>query len=76
MPALARAKATACLAGAIALDTYQGRQMEWSLLEDSYMQGVLEGEQEYLECGEHKTSQCYGDVYKWLSSSLKKAMLL
>jgi hypothetical protein len=76
MPPLVRAKATACLAGAIALDTYQGRQMEWSLLEHEYMVKVLQGIQEYLECEEHKTAKFYGDVYKWLSSSLKKAMIL
>ena len=76
MPPLHRAKATACMAGATALDTYQGRQNEWSLLEQEYMQRVLQGDQEYLECEEHKTAKFYGDVYKWLSPSLKKAMLL
>jgi hypothetical protein len=76
MPALSRAKSTACLAGGIALDTYEGREMEWTLLEDEYMQGVLEGGQEILECEEHKTAKFYGDAYKWLSPSLKKAMVL
>ena len=76
MPPLVRAKATTCVAGGAALDTYMGRMMEWTLAEAEYVLRILATDQEYLECEEHKTSKYYGDVYKWLSSPLKKAMIL
>ena len=71
----ARGAANAAVAGAIALDTFAGRKMEWENLRFAYAKEVLmTNNSDHVLCSQHKTAKTYGEVAKWLSPGLRSAL--
>lgn len=50
LPKLARGAANNIMAGAIALDTFSGRKMEWELLQYDYLLGQLQAVHDFSVC--------------------------
>ena len=64
----------ACMAGAIAFDTFAGRKGEWESLDWSYVNAhVLQQKNHYVICKRHKTFKTYGELCKRLTPGLFKA---
>ena len=72
LPKAARGTANACVAGAIVLDTFAGRKMEWEIMTCKDVKEMLEEDRDYMVCAKHKTSKKYGDLAKWISPGLKE----
>ena len=74
MPPCARAVANACIAGAVLLDTFMGRSMEWEILPYEHLAAQLEAGKNFIVCAEHKTSLRNGELAKYLSPGLVEAL--
>ena len=74
MPPCARAVANACIAGAVLLDTYIGRSMEWEILTHEHLAAQLDAGRDVIVCAEHKTFRRYGELAKYLSLGLVEAL--
>ena len=64
------------LCGAIVLDTYAGRVHEWVIAARHVVQRMLDSDDYWIACQNHKTSQHYGDVGKYISPGLKEMFRL
>jgi hypothetical protein len=69
-----RILANACMAGAMSLDTVMGSKKEWENLDAEYADRVLDDDQEFIVCKDHKTHRTYGDIAKWLPAGLGECM--
>ena len=74
MPPCARAVANACIAGAVLLDTFMGRSMEWEILTHEHLAAQLDAGRDVIVCAEHKTFRRYGELAKYLSPGLVEAL--
>ena len=68
--------ATSCLVGAIWLDGFGGRKMEWETMKGEEVDKMLSEGKDFLVCPEHKTSHTYGSLAKWLSPGVRAAVEL
>ena len=75
LSAKARGLSNACLAGAVAFDTFSGRKMEHEVLDYEYACSMLWPEiQGHIICPKHKTSSTYGSLCKVVTPGLGMAM--
>lgn len=70
VPKLARGAANAAIAGGIHFDTFGGRKWEWEHADYEYVCSVLDAEEDFIVCKQHKTSRTYGDLAKKLTPGL------
>ena len=77
LPRKVKGLVNACMAGAIAFDTFAGRKGEWESLQLCIVvEDVLQKQRYYVLCTEHKTSKTYGELCKRLTPGLFKAFEL
>ena len=74
IPRLARGAANAAISGGIHFDTFGGRKWEWEHADYAYICSVLDSDQRYIICQQHKTSKTYGDLAKKLTPGLYEAL--
>ena len=74
MPTSARQLANTAIAGIIYNDTHGGRKREWEIAKLDYVRTVLASGSDCLVCSDHKTWKTYGDIAKWLSPGLARAL--
>ena len=68
LPRLARGAANAAISGAIHFDTFGGRKWEWEHCDYDYICNVLDSDQRYIVCQQHKTYKTYGDLANKIDS--------
>lgn len=74
LPMKVRGLANSCLVGAIWLDGFGGRKMEWENLSYTQVDGMDKASEDFLLMDEHKTSRTYGTLAKWLSPGVLAAV--
>ena len=69
-----KAAANIAMVGIIYLNGFAGRSGEWQKMKRAYVQDQLNMNCASLTCKEHKTSNEYGELCKWISRGTAEAM--
>jgi len=74
LPKNVQGLANAAIVGAIWLDMFGGRKMEWEKMSGAQVDKMITDGIDYLVCTEHKTSRTYGSLAKWLTPGVLEAV--
>ena len=69
-----KACANALMAGIVFCNSYAGRPGEWTVLERTSVEALLESGKDWIRMYKHKTSKVYGSAGRAVSSGLKEGM--
>ena len=73
MPQRVQGLANSCLAGALYVGAFAGRNGEWEKLDVAAVDRMLSEGKDWIPVDSHKTARTYGDLAKWLPEGLKHA---
>ena len=76
LPRNVQGLANSCLVGAMWLDGFGGRKMEWEIMKGEDVDKMFSEGKDFLICPHHKTSSTYGSLAKWLSPGVRAAFEL
>lgn len=69
-----KVRANACMVGIIYYNSFAGRSGEWEAMKKQHVLDQIAAGKEFLVCDEHKTSETYGELAKYVPAGSMQAM--